>query len=220
MYERMRIPGLALLTLSLTDCVDRKGGDGDGAGDPIVGDWYAVKIDGETFPMIVNMGPYMIHSGLDLRVSDDLRGSFMLVNEIDYDDYLVRYEQGSTIVVDASAAPKYRIDVKRDPFGDGREEEGYDESYGPTSVGYGSEGYDSDGYDTAATSGGYDTDGGSGGGVLGEQGAARPLQIPLAPRGAPADMVLRCTLDGKVLSCQRDGDDEPKALVFQRSKDD
>lgn len=223
MHNRAKIPGLALLSLSLTDCVERSSGP-DGDLDPIVGDWHAITVDGAAFPVLSSEGPYMVRSGLELRVSETLSGSFMLVTEVQYEDYLGRYEEGSTLVVDASGAPKYRIDIKHDPLGkQGYAEEGYYEPYetGPTSIGPDSDGYDSVGYDTEFTTGGDSSgSGGSSGGALGEPGAARPLQIPLAPRLAPAEMVLRCTLSGERLNCERDGDEEPKVLVFQRDEDD
>ena len=216
----LRIPGLALLSLSLTDCVDRNSGsDGDG----IIGDWHAVKIDGELFPMNQAEGPYVIEYGVELHVEADLRGSLVSAVYANYDGYVSGYDRGSTIVVDASDAPKYRIDVTRDLFGGG-----YDESYGPEPTGgpYDSVGYSSSvGYDTDTT--GYDTDptgGGTGGtastgGALEEPGSSRPLRVPRMPRLAPAETVLRCTLDADVLSCKRDGDELPSVLVFERTED-
>ena len=211
----LRIPGLALLSLSLTDCVDRNSGsDGDG----IVGDWHAVKIDGEVFPMTESEGAYVLEYGVELHVNADLKGSLLSVAYANEDGYIGGYEQGSRIVVDASDAPNYRIDVVHDLFGD----EGYASGPEPTATGYDSYvsiGDDTDptGYDTD-TSGGYDTD--TSGGALEAPGPSRPLRAPRMPRLAPAEMVLRCTLDADVLNCNRDGDELPSVLVFERTEDD
>jgi hypothetical protein len=219
MDPRLKIPGLALVSLSLTECVERDPGDGDDA-DPIVGEWHAVNIDGQKYPLVEADGPYTEMYGFDLRVEVDLRGVLVLAADADYDGYVASYEHGSTIVVDASEAPKYRIDVTRDFLGESVD------SYDPTGVvtGYDDTGYvGTDGYDSATatsepTSGEPPESGTSydpyGGPELPD--AASPLKIPLAPSLAPAEMVLRCTLDADVLNCKRDGSEKPLSWVFER----
>jgi len=210
--NRVKIPVFALLTLSMTDCVERSPGSD---ADPIIGDWHAVKIDADMFPMVQSEGPYMTELGVKLHVGSDLQGTLLQAIESEYDGYVGGYEQGSTLIVDASAAPKYRIDVRHALFGP----EPYEETYGPaTTIG----GYDTGGYDTGYvpdtdTDGYTDTDTG---GALAGPGSSRPLRIPESPRRAPAEMILRCTIDEDYLNCERDGDEDPKLLVFERTKDD
>lgn len=217
MHHRAKIPGFALLTLSLTDCVDRSNLPGEG--DPIVGDWHAVKVDGEVFPMDLADGPYTYEANLELSVEETLAGELLITVRAEEDGYISNYGYGSTLLVDASAAPKYRIDVTRDLFG-------RDEPY-TGEVGYATAvtGYDSGYQDTAPPSDtDTDTDGGTTsagtGGAHERPNASRPLHIPLEFRLAPAEMVLRCTLSGDTLNCDRDGDDLPNVLVFKRTRDD
>jgi hypothetical protein len=224
MDPRIQIPGLALLSLSLTECVER---DPEALPDPIIGEWHAVMIDGEKYPIVEADGPYMAEYGFDLRVEADLHGVLVLAFEADYDGYVSSQEQGSTIVVDASDAPRYRIDVKRSLFG------GYGDDGSPSDpsgivtltgldTGYYGTGYD----DTASTDGDPTTTGTTadptgddpyGGPELPD--TSRPLQIPLTPRLAPAEMVLRCTLDADVLNCKRDGSEKPLTWVFERDEE-
>jgi len=210
MHNRATIPGFALLTLSLTDCVDRSEVP-DGAGDPIVGDWHAVRVDDEVFPLNLAEGPYTYEANLELSVEETLEGELLMSVRAEEDGYVYNSAYGSTLLVDASAAPKYRIDVTRDLFGGGTEpysgEVGYDSN---------ATGYDTDSYDTgpAGTGGGYT------GGALERPAAARPLRIPFEAGLAPAEMILRCTLSGDTLNCERDGAEAPSVLVFKRTKDD
>ncbi len=215
MNNIVKIPGLALLTLSLTDCVDRNGPDQD----PIVGDWHAVKLDADVFPMLLSGdGEETYTLNVELSVKPDLQGTLLLAADVEYDGYIGGYEQGSTLVVDAGGASKYRIDVAHDPFG----EQGYADG------GYADSGYNPTGYDTTPGTGGYDTDPGTGGydtdagtGAVHEQpGSSLPLQVPLTPRLASGAMVLQCTLADEVLNCQRDGDGEPIVWVFERTVED
>lgn len=224
MDPRIKIPGLALLSLSLTECVERTPDAGDEP-DPIVGEWHAVMIDTEKYPIVDAKDSYMQTYGFDLRVEVDLHGVLVLAVDLDYDGYVATYEQGSTIVVDASEAPKYRIDVTRTLFG-GHGEEGRVSD--PTITGY--DGTDS--YDSATTggepTGGEPTSGGTAydpyGGPIDLPDTSRPLKIPLTPRLAPAEMVLRCTLDAvgmpekDVLNCKRDGSEAPLTWVFERDE--
>ena len=79
----------------------------------------------------------------------------------------------------------------------------------------------SDSTTSGSTTGGTTTTSGSTtGGAIGEPGAAspgRPLQIPVPVHRAPAEMVLRCTLDRDTLTCDRDGDEQPGHFVFRRT---
>ena len=214
MDQRIKIPGLALLSLSLTECVEREPG---ADADPIVGEWHAVLIDGQKYPLAHSEDSYMQESGFDLRVEADLQGVLVFATDFNYEGYVSSSEQGSTVVVDASEAPKYRIDVThvpiRDIGDDGRPSEPTD-SYNPTITGYDDTGNTGDYGDAGGepTSGmPYDPYGG-----LELPDTARPLRIPLAPTAAPAEMVLRCTLDADVLNCKRDGSEKPLTWVFER----
>ena len=80
MDDRAKIPGLALLSLSFTTCVDRSNSD-DPDVDPIVGDWHAIEIDGDKFPMVYSEAPYFLQSGGEVSVTADLKGRFVLVQE-------------------------------------------------------------------------------------------------------------------------------------------
>lgn len=203
----LRIPALAMLTLSLTDCVERSPG-ADVDRDPIIGDWHAVMVDGQAAPVVMNRDGYTVEAGLELHVKSDLQGSLLYTVDYDYDGYLGSYAEGSSVVVDAGAAPRYRVDVKHDFLGVSVEGgERPPEPYDTDS--YATDGPGDPGYDTDPTGGGTD-------GALGGPGSSRPLRIPLDIRHAPAEMVLRCTLDAETLNCQRDGDEMPKILVFER----
>ena len=197
-------------------------------------------IDAEKYPIVEADGPYMQTYGFDLRVEVDLHGVLVLAADLDYDGYVTSYEHGSTIVVDASEAPKYRIDVTRDLVG-GYADDGRPPN--PTGVitvtGYDTGDYGTAGYDSATT-GGDPTSGGTAydpsgnavyGGPIDPPGTSRPLRIPLNPRLAPTEMVLRCTLDTvetpatpdtpkkDVLHCKRDGSEAPLTWVFERDEE-
>lgn len=214
MHNRAKIPGVALLTLSLTDCVDRSEVP-DGAGDPIVGDWHAVRIDGEAFPMNLAEGPYSYETNLELSVEETLEGELLITVRAEEDGYVYNSAYGSTLLVDASAAPKYRLDVTRDLFGGSTEPYSGEVGYDGNGTGYDTDSYDTGPVDTAGGTSGADT-----GGALERPAAARPLRIPLEPRLAPAAMILRCDLSGDTLNCERDGDEAPDILVFKRTRDD
>ncbi|WAS94728.1 hypothetical protein [Nannocystis punicea] len=188
MQHRTRIPALALLGLHFTSCTD-----GDDKPDPIVGEWGAVQVEGEKLPDVYSDGPNMIVTGLRMIIEDDLAGDFAYYGVIDYDDYEYRSSFGSELVVDDSAAPKYRIEVQQNPLGGDVD---YSDSAGAD---IGSDGYDTYGY-------------------LGDGDGRSPsdeLAAPRRPIAAPAELVLTCTLDQDVLTCTSDVEDLT-SLVFKR----
>ena len=158
MTNRIKIPGFALLALSLTECTDRSGAPDL---DSIVGDWHAVEIDGKMFPFVKIDGSTTTQVGIELHIKADLQGTFLYAIDWDNDGEISGEERGSTVVVDASAAPEHRIEVTHDPFA----WDPFDEDFMPGAV------------------------------------------------------VLRCTLDAEVLTCERDADEEPNHLVFERTED-
>lgn len=182
MHPRNRIPVLALMGLHFTGCA----GDDDPP-NPIVGDWGAVQLDGEKLPQVYSEAEYSAVVGLRMNIEDDLVGAFEYYSVLDYDSYEYRHSYGSELVVDDSAAPKYRIEVQKDLFGGGVD---YSDSVG-----------------TAVTSDGYD------GGYLGDDAPTIDLAAPGRPIVAPAELILTCTLDQDLLTCS--GDDV-KSLVFKR----
>ncbi len=211
MDDRAKIPGLALLSLSFTTCVERNPVTPED-GDDIVGQWHAVAIDDDKFPIVYAEGGARYEIGVELFVDAALSGSLTIVQDSEYEGYIDHRENGSVLTVDAGDAPKYRIEVRRDLFG-GEEPE-------PTTVtitGYETGYYGTTGYDSVAPTSGYDP---TTGGVVGGPGSALPLQIPLAPSLAPAAMILNCTLAGDKLTCDRGDDDEPKHWVFERDDPD
>lgn len=182
MQHRNRIPVLALMGLHFTGCA----GDDDQP-NPIVGDWGAVQLDGEKLPQVYSEGEYAAVVGLRMNIEDDLVGAFEYYSVLDYDSYEYRHSYGSELIVDDSAAPKYRIEVQKDLLGG-------DVDY-------------SDSVGTAVTSDGYD------GGYLGDDSPTVDLAAPGRPIVAPAELILTCTLDQDLLTCS--GDDV-KSLVFKR----
>lgn len=172
MDDRAKIPGLALLSLSFTTCVAQAPTDPDA--DTIVGEWHAVEIDGDKFPMTYSEAPYFVQNGVEMSINAKLRGRLVNVQESYYNGYQGRTESGSTLVAEHTSGPRYRIDVTRDPFGGHGYDEGYDEGYyddgyadgyyPPTSSSYTS--YDpSGGYTSGATDA---TSGGTGTGTDGD----------------------------------------------------
>jgi hypothetical protein len=180
-----RIPLLALVGLQFTRCT---GGD-EAPANPIVGDWGAVQRDGDKLPDVYVHGPSTDVSGLRLEIDDDLGGSFEYYSELTYDTYEYRHSFGSELLVDDSAAPKYRIEVQKDILGG---DEAYTDSVG-----------------TAVTSDGYDDEG------YGGDGLAPGLAAPSGPIVAPAELVFTCTLDQDTLTCTGEGS-APKSLIFKR----
>lgn len=208
MDQRSKIPALALLGLSFTQCTGR-----EQAANPIVGDWRAIQVDGEKHPV---MGGYNgdTRVGEQIRIADDLEGEMSRYEAAQYDglDYLS--ETIAALVVDDSAAPKYRIDVAADLF------DVYDysdpvDSYGsPDSEGYADSGY--------ADAGGPDSGYGDSGSDPADEASppadrpVKPLTVPTTPDLAPGAVVFDCTLDGDTLTCDREGATELKHWIFTR----
>ncbi|WAS94729.1 hypothetical protein [Nannocystis punicea] len=202
MEQRSKIPGLALLALSFTQCTGR-----EQAPDPIIGDWRAIQVDGEKHPKSETGYGEPILRGEQLRIRDDLAGELALYATQDYDGLEYNAERVAELVVDASEAPKYRIEVVHDLF---ENDEPYDEPVVPD-TGYADTGY--------ADSGAEDTDTGDTGALAGEDddlAEVRPLKLPSAPELAPAEVVFDCTLERDTLTCDREGADELKHWVFTR----
>ena len=203
MDQRSKIPGLALLALSFTQCTGR-----EQAADPIIGDWRAIQVDGEKHPHSYAYDDGIL-VGEQLRIGDDLAGELALYQQGEFDGLDYNAERVSDLVVDASEAPKYRIEVAHDFFEVGQEP--YEPPY------YDVGGYDDTGYagtDTGTDTGTDDT------GAPAEEGddlaGLRPLKLPNAPELAPASTAFACTLEGDTLTCDREGADEFKHWVFSR----
>jgi hypothetical protein len=207
MDDRLKIPALAILGLSFTDCADR-----EPAPDPIVGDWQAISVDAQKFPVHMGVGNSTLDYGYALSVEDDLAGDFAFYYEYGYAGIHERSELASDLVVDDSTAPKYRIEVAAQPASDSDEPPPSDSSADHPDDPY------ADGGDYGTT-GGDDTGGyGSTGDLLVDD--ARPIVLPGAPDRAPAELVMNCTLDGDILTCAREGDGSPQKWVFKRKRDD
>ncbi|PCC71735.1 hypothetical protein SAMN02745121_03088 [Nannocystis exedens] len=205
MDPRSKIPGLALLALSFTQCTGR-----EQTADPIIGDWRAVQVDGEKHPQAHAYDEGFL-IGEQLRIGDDLAGELALYQSAELDGLDYNAERVADLVVDASEAPKYRIEVAHDFFEGGKEP--YDV---PSYPDYG----DDTGYaDTGADDTGY-ADSGADSGALAEPGddlaGLRPLKLPSAPQLAPEGTVFACTLEGDTLTCDREGAEEFKHWVFTR----
>jgi len=106
MDPRSKIPVLALIGLSLTEC---------GKDDSIVGTWTAIQVDMEKFPMVEVMGSYSSRFGSELRVEDDLSGDFGYYYAYSMDGVGARGEQRIGVTVDDDDAPRYRITLNYDP---------------------------------------------------------------------------------------------------------
>jgi hypothetical protein len=219
MPDRIKIPALALLGLSLTDCTGREPAD-----DPIVGDWRAIQIDGEKQPQ--SYTPYAdvtFTVGQQLRIDPDLAGEMVAYQNAEEDGLQYDYEYLSDLAVEAQGGGKYRVEVARDVGMNGDyTDPGYPDTGRPDTGGYddGTTGDDSGGYD----SGGYDSGAPETGGyaipIADGRVPLRPLAQPSAPNLAPAELVLQCTLDGDTLTCDQSGADAPKHWVFTRITDD
>lgn len=206
MDQHSKIPGLALVALSFTQCTGR-----EQAPDPIIGDWRAIQVDGEKHPQS-HADDARLLSGEQLRIGDDLAGELAIYQEAEFDGLEYDSERVSDLVVDASQAPKYRIEVVHDFFEVGQEPyepPSYDDSdvTGAPDTGY----YDDTGY---ADTGTDDT------GAPAEEGddlaGLRPLKLPSAPELAPGGTAFACTLERDTLTCDREGADDFKHWVFSR----
>lgn len=200
-----KIPALALLGLSFTACTGR-----DTPDDPIVGDWRAVQVDGDKHPESSSYAGQNFIRGEQLRIDADHDGEMARYAEGDFNGLDYFSEVVADLVVDASAAPKYRIEVAHDFFEDYGD---YGEPDIPSDPGTG---YDGTGYaDTGAPdTAGYADD------EAPHSGRVRPLQVPTSSDFAPAAMVFDCTLEADTLTCDREGADELKHWVFARIEPD
>jgi hypothetical protein len=202
MEHRLKIPALALLGLSLTDCTGR-----DSPDDPIIGDWRAIQVDGEKHPVSFSYYEAVNLRGEQLRIEADLAGEMAVYQVADYDGYNHDFELTAELVVDASGASKYRIEVAHDFFD--YYDTGYDSGYPDT--GYADTGYADTG---DAETGGYAIPNDH------EPVHLRPLAAPTSPDLAPGDLVFDCTLEQDTLTCDREGADALKHWVFSRLKPD
>jgi hypothetical protein len=206
MDNRAKIPALALLGLSCTECTDRTGSGGD---DPIVGDWLAVDIDGRKFP---DLGERGIKSNWELEIESDHGGRFLYYGEYQEDGVTQRYEYYSEHTVDVSDAPRYRITVETDLIialigEDSSVTTASDTDYSATdySATYGSTYSGTDGGDL--TSGGLDDPDDD---AVAFDEFELELAGPPRPVRAPT-MVLDCELKAEQLHCTRQiaaGDDQ------------
>lgn len=177
MDHRAKIPALALLGLS---CVERSSVEDI---DPLVGEWQAIEIDAQAFPMMGTMEGVVLQSGWELNITAEHVGKMSTYYQAEYDGVTQRYGYSADLEVDGDAAPKYRITVKPD-LTDVFDEPDYpDTGYndtGYTSIttlttisdtGYGDSGYDGTDSATAGDTGGA-TDGDTGGATDGDTGGA------------------------------------------------
>jgi len=93
--DRLPLPPLALLALSLTSCQEEP--------DPIIGTWDATLVDDLMFPVMLEGSRYT----LDLEIRDDLAGTYTF-HEI-YAEYTE--ETRYALSVNADAAPDYTISI-------------------------------------------------------------------------------------------------------------
>lgn len=200
MESKSKIPALALLGLSFTQCTARQQ-----PADPIIGDWRAIQVDGEKRPRSIPLyGGESFLVGEQLRIDDDLDGEMARYQRADYDGLDYESELIADLVVDASAAPKYRIDVVHDFF---ERYQDPDEPYDPDIPPGAETGQADTGY---ADSGDY--------AELDDDAFAelRPLTVPTSTALAPAAMTFHCTLEGDTLTCEREGATDFKQWVFAR----
>lgn len=95
--SRVHIPVAALLGVTFTACKDEA--------DPIVGDWKVIEIAGEPIA-----AEYADDYVIKMHIDDDLSGEFVQYYNYDGKEMSYRYD----LLVDADAAPKYRIDITID----------------------------------------------------------------------------------------------------------
>ena len=203
MDQRSSIPGLVLLALSFTHC-----GANDPAADPIVGDWRAIQVDGEKHPQNASYGDGLV--GELLHVDADLEGDMTRYETRDADGFDYLLESIADLVVDASAAPKYRLDVAHDFFDGSYDQPSVPGGTGQPDTGYADSGVPDPGYDDTG-----DTDTGDYANAD-DLAEARPLKLPTDPALAPGALIFDCTLEGDTLTCDREGAEELKHWVFTR----
>lgn len=205
MDPRTRIPALALLGLSCTDCAERT------TSDPLIGEWHAVDIDGDAFPMVEDSG----RVGWLLEVDDNGRGRLAYYEEEEEDaGALNRYEYYSDLTVDAPDGSKYRLTISgdlSDLVGDGDYSEPVTSVGGSDGYADGGSGYAESGY---ATTGALDPD----------ERSFDEFELELRDALRPSragTMILDCELAADVLTCERKpdmtGDDELRTWTFHRA---
>lgn len=192
MDPRSKIPAIAILGLSCTEC--------DAEPDPIVGEWGAVDIDGQSFPLLESDDGYTVRKGWKLRVEPELGGVMSYYNDGTNTDVRYLYEYYSDFTLDAADAPKYRFTVKGDLTdvigGDG-------DGVVVTSAATGDEPY----HGTGTDDGGDATDSAYGTGALDDDAMAfdefEP-ELSAAPRPIRAGtLILDCELAAGALTCAR-----------------
>lgn len=210
MADPARLPVLPVLGLAFTTCVERE----PQADDPIVGDWIAVQIDDEAFPITYNDGEYTIRQGFSLAIEPELAGDFTFY----YVGGYTGLESGSFYRFQLSVEPadsKYLLTIPNglqtpifggyDDYADG----GYDTATvpGDPSAGtYADTGYADTDTATAGDTGGSDT----GGDTTGAAQARGALALPIV-FGPEDTLVLRCELVGAendALECNREPADD------------
>lgn len=222
MDPRRKIPAMALLGLSCSQCTER------GIGDPaegLAGDWEAIEIDGKKYPIVMSEpapdGPVLeARNGWDLHIGSGDAGTLAYFQEYGRagdDDALYRTEFYSDLAVDDSDAPKIRLTMKGDLV------HLHDEPYQTTVTtitGYGSDtGYGDSDYKATDTGYGSDTGYASSGGLDDDELVfdefERDLHGAVHPSRAAA-MILDCELKAEQLHCVRQigADDDGRAKVW------
>ncbi|MBL9102057.1 MAG: hypothetical protein JNL82_13920 [Myxococcales bacterium] len=96
--DRLKIPSLALLGLSLVSCKDD-------AEDSIVGTWDATMLGDLKVPGVSPDEGYMF--SIDMVIEDDLQGTYNFRAMYDGEEEVGTY----AITVDDSMAPRFTIDI-------------------------------------------------------------------------------------------------------------
>ena len=195
MDPRSKIPVLALLGLSCTEC--------DAEPDPIVGEWQAVDIDGLAFPMLESTAGYDFRVGWQLRIAPDHSGVMAYYRDSEETDIRYHSEYYSDFTLDVADAPKYRFTVEGD-LTDAVSGGDYDDSESNATATITSMGDDGD---YGGTYGGDTTDTGYGTGALDDEVMAfdefEP-ELSAAPRPSRAGtLILDCELAAGALTCAR-----------------
>lgn len=187
MDPRTRIPTLALLGLSCTDCSER-----GAVPEPIVGEWRSVDID--AFPMVRD-DEDALRVGWGLEVGEGLRGRLAYYYEEEDDEGVIaRGESYSDLMLAVEDATRCRI--AGDPTG----RDGHDDGPTPPDGGYGELASDESESDSTAgyTAGALDLD----------ERSFDEFELELRDAA-----ILDRELAAEVLTCARpsDGDDERRA---------
>lgn len=121
MDPRLKIPALALLGLQLTDCKHEDS--------PLVGDWHAVELDDQAFPVEYNQAGYNLRYGFGLHVEADLAGHFLGYYVQERDDIGTREEYQLPLIADDDD-PQFRLTIS----GPERSDSSEDYSYGASAL--------------------------------------------------------------------------------------